>query len=76
MTVPLFSAVVVVFDILNICDLVRHYHDSYRFSEIVVFIFKDKYIAFETIKFTLFLNFRINTIFQWYMYMYIILKEI
>ena len=73
MTRPLFSDFIVVSVDLHISSLDRHYRDCYGFTEIVVLIFKVKDIAFGTIKFAHFLNFRINTIFLWYIHVYIIL---
>ena len=71
MTRPLFSEFVVVIIDLHISDLVLHYHDSYGFTEIVVLIFKVNNNAFRKVKFALFLNFRINAIFIWYIHIYI-----
>ena len=71
MTRPLFSEFVVVIIDLHISDLVLHYHDSYGYTEIVVFIFKVNNYAFRKVKFALFVNFRINAIFLRYTYIYI-----
>ena len=66
MTGPLF--LVVVIEIANLHDSELFWIDqnSFPYVEKVILIFNRNYITFQTIKLALFLNFRMNTIFQKY----------